>query len=877
MGYADYLLDSLLSCRGHNESENLLLDGGFALPGDKPHYPRDRVADIKHVRLDIKLDLEAKRISGSVAHTFTPLNDGLASLDLDAVELSIGGVRLADGPSLPYSISDGRLHIELDKPRNVGEELTVVVDFSGNPRRGMYFIGPNEAYPNKRREVWTQGEDEDSRHWFPCYDYPNEMATSELHVTVAQPYTVVAIGELRGVDEASEPRTRTFHWHQAVPHVTYLTSVVAGEFSELRDEWDGIPILNYVPVGREEDGREVFKNTPEMLKLFSERTGVRYPYAKYSQIIVQDFIFGGMENISATTLTDSCLYDARARIDADADGLLAHEIAHQWFGDLLTCRDWSHGWLNEGFATFMELIFNEHNKGRDEFLYSLRNEMDFYLGESGRYKRPIVTNVYNSPIDLFDRHLYEKGGIVLNMLRAYLGEALFWKAIRRYTISHRSTNVVTPDLQRSIEEATGKNLDWFFDQWVFGAGHPEMKGDFSWDDNAKTAKVSLKQSQAGDRVAEAFRLPLRIDFKLENEWSSARVEMTEKEQTFYFPLPSKPKFVRIDGEVLKALEFERPGEMLREQLANDDDVMGRVDAARTLGKKGDKDAIAALGKAVREDAFWGVQAEAAKALGAIRANGALDELLASVNVAHPKARRAIFRALGEFRDERAAEALAKVVDAGDESYYAEAAATAAIGKTRSPRAFEALERSLAKDSMNEVIRAAAFDGFAELKDERAAPLAIEWSRYGKPQNARGGASASLGKLGEIVPEHKKEEVVDHLTTLLDDPWLRTQLSAVGALQELKASRAVAHLERTAQRDLDGRVVRAARLAAQAIRQSGDKGEEVKKLREEVDKLADENRGLKDRLDKLESRLNGGSANGASPEKAEAGTPAATEA
>jgi aminopeptidase N len=259
---------------------------------------------------------------------------------------------------------------------------------------------------------------------------------------------------------------------------------------------------------------------------------------------------------------------------------------------------------------------------------------------------------------------------------------------------------------------------------------------------------------------------------------------------------------------------------------------------------------------VREDQFWGVQAESARALGSIRSVKALGELLDSLSVEHPKARRAVVRALGEFRDERAAEALEHVIDQGDASYYVEGAAAAAIGKTRSGRAFPAIERSLAKESMNDTIRSAAFDGFSELKDERAVPIAMDWTRYGKSLNVRGAATAALGKLGEVAPDHVKEDVIDHLIQLLDDGWFRSQQSAIGALEDLKATKALPHLERTAQRALDGRVVRSARLAAQAIRQGQDKGDEVKKLREEVDKLVDENRTLKDRLDKLETRLNG---------------------
>jgi aminopeptidase N len=330
--------------------------------------------------------------------------------------------------------------------------------------------------------------------------------------------------------------------------------------------------------------------------------------------------------------------------------------------------------------------------------------------------------------------------------------------------------------------------------------------------------------------------------------------MTEREQTFYVPLASKPKWFNLDGEVLKTLKLERPAEMLRAQLTEDENVVGRVDAARSLGKQSDKESIAALGKASREDVFWGVQAEAGKALGSIRSNAALDELLASIGVPHPRARRAIVRALGEFREERAAQALARIVDEGDASYYVEAAATAAIGKTRSQLAFSALERGLAKDSQNDVIRINAFDGLGQLRDERGIQLGIEWSRYGSPPHVRGAACAALGQLGQVVPEHRKDEIVDHLIALVQDPWLRTQISAINALAELKAAKALPDLDRAAQTALDGRVSRSARIAAKKIRESGDKGDEVKKLREEMDKLTDENRTLKDRLNAIEARL-----------------------
>jgi aminopeptidase N len=331
--------------------------------------------------------------------------------------------------------------------------------------------------------------------------------------------------------------------------------------------------------------------------------------------------------------------------------------------------------------------------------------------------------------------------------------------------------------------------------------------------------------------------------------------MNEREQTFYFSLKARPKLVRVDPgmQVLKSMDFTRPAEMLREQLAHDDDVLGRIGAARALAKKGDLEAIRALGKALREDSFWSVSAEAARALGSIRAGAALDELLTSVSVPEPRVRRAIATALGEFREPRAAEALERIIQDGDASYYVEAGAAAAIGKTRQPGALAAIEHALGKNSQNEVIRSSAMSGLAELRDPKALPVVMEWTKYGKPQQVRAAATAALGRFAEFVPDVDKSDIVYRLTELLEDSWFRNQASAIDALKETKDPKAIPALQRTAERELDGRIIRMARDAVQKLRQGAEKGEDLKKLREEVDKLVDENRSLRDRLDKLEAR------------------------
>jgi aminopeptidase N len=839
----------------------------FPLPGDRARYARDRTCDVRHIKLEVSLDLNERRLWGSVSTTLAPINDGLTRVEFDAVELDIKSVALADGSApLDFEVSDDKLRVDLGDPRPAGEQLTIVVEYEcRDPRRGLYFIAPDEAYPDRPLQAWTQGQDEDSRHWFPCYDFPNEQATSEVVVTVPEPLTVVSNGLLTAVEVTEKPRKggprlRTFRWRQDVPHVSYLLSLVVGEFARVGEQWDGIPVEYYMPPGREEDGRRAFGKTPEMLRFFSERIGIRYPYAKYAQVAVHDFIFGGMENVSATTVTHHALHDERAHLDYSADPLVAHELAHQWYGDLLTCRDWAHAWLNEGFATYFDLLFKEHDLGVDEFRYAVFLDAESYFEEDrDRYRRPIVSNVYHEPIDLFDRHLYEKGGLVLHMLRFVLGDELFWKAIRHYTAKHRGTNVVTTDLQRAIEEATGRNLDWFFDQWVYAAGHPDLKAEYSWDDEAKSARLSIKQTQPEGDGTPVFRLPMDVAFTTSEGVHTFRIDVREREQSFHFPLPAKPVTVRLDpgNWTLKTLDFTRPKELLLHQLQHDPDVMGRIEAAKALAKLGTLEIVAALKRAVLEDPFWGVQAEAAKVLGKVRSKAALEALAECLTVRHPKARRGAVRGLGEFRDEAAAHALLPVLKR-DKSYYVEAEAAKSLGKTRSPQAFEALEKALAKDSHNEVIRYMAFEGLGELRDERAVPLCIEWTRYGRPPRARQGAVLALGKLAEALGSTSAagQRIFDRLVELLDDPWLQVRLQSVISLQDIGEAKAVPHLEALAARELDGRIVRRAREAALRLRESRQRSDEVRRLREDVEKLQQDNRELRDRVDRLEAEGTG---------------------
>lgn len=823
----------------------------FVLPGAKTRYAPDRVCDLKHIKIEASFDFSQKKVFGTTTLWVEPINEGLRHLELDAVEMMIKRVALSTGMPLGYEYLGGRLRIDLGKPRRSGEEVIFSIEYEAQPRRGLYFISPNEAYPNKPVQIWSQGQDEDSRHWFPCFDYPNERATSELIATVPSKYFALSNGKLIHMREDASKGVKTYHWKQSIPHVSYLITLVVGEYVELKEAFDGIPVLYYVYPGREADARRSFGNTPDMLNFFSEKIGIKYPYEKYAQVVVADFIFGGMENTTATTLTDTTLHDARAHLDFSSDGLVAHELAHQWWGDLLTCKDWSHGWLNEGFATYFDALYTEHHKGVDEFRHEINEDMEAYFREDReRYRRPIVFNIYDEPVDLFDRHLYQKAACVLHMLRFVLGDDLFWKSLQHYAQKFREKTVDTTDLLNAICEATGKNLEWFFAQWIHKAGHPEFKVAYNWDETYKQVQLTVSQTQKTDEWTPIFRTPIEIAIATSHGVERVRIEIVEPEQRFYLLCAERPKMVSFDvgNWILKKLDFSLPEEMLVYQLGQDRDCMGRIRAAEGLGKTGSPQAVKALRQALLRDPYWGVQAAAAKALGNWGTTSAREALIAGLEIEHPKARRAVVRALGEFKnDESVAEKLVEILRRGDASYYVEAEAATSLGKTRFSRAFEELKQALAKDSFNEVIRAGVFEGFSQLRDERAIAICKEWTQYGKPSQARQAAVVALGKLGE-----GKREIGEFLIDFLRDSDFRVRLQTLTALRELKDERTIPALGKFAEQSLDGREKRLSREIILKLKEGQNRSEEIKKLREDLEKFSQENRQLRDRLDRLES-------------------------
>jgi aminopeptidase N len=831
----------------------------FPLPGTATRWSRDRQVDMRHSRLEVTLDSAKRAVEGRVTHTFVPILDGLDHLDLDCVEIAVRSVRMGSR-RLRFEVVDDKLCIRFARALPSGREASVTIEYRCVPRRGLYFIAPDAANPGKRVEAWTQGQDEDSRHWFPCFDYPNQKCTTEVLATVPSDMVAISNGKLVGRTRNARRKTTTWHWRQSLAHVSYLVTLVAGRFERRDMRWRKVPMAVWAPEGRMDDAMRSCRKTPRMMAFFSKVTGIPYPYEKYDQVFVQDFIFGGMENTTATTLTDTALLDRRSFLDTSMDPLVAHELAHQWWGDLVTCRDWSHGWLNEGFATYFEALWKEEDLGVDEYRHYLLEMRDSYLGEDGgRYRRPIVCKSYRDPVELFDRHLYEKGALVLHMLRSELGDDLWWRCIRRYARTHREGSVETDDLRRTVERETGRNLEWFFDQWVYKGGHPDFKVTFGWDDASRTATVTAKQGQPDDGTP-VFRGRIDLGFALGRGREEIRTVVVDaREHSWKFVLPSRPRFVSFDRgwKVLKTLDFSPPRDMLVAQLKDDPDVTGRVHAAGALGKDASPEAVAALARCLASDDFWGVRVAAAAALGKARGAAARDALVRGLAAGHPKVRRAAASALGEWRDDAAAaKALRRRLEEGDASYLVEAEAARSLGRVRAPGALEVLGRIYdQRPGWNEVVRCGCLGGMAALRDAAAIPRVKAATADGGHNSLRATAVAALGRLAE-AKDAPRVEIAEDLARFVDDPWLRVRLVACQALADLREDRGLGALDRAASADLDGRVRRLATESSRRIREGRDRGEEVKALRDELEKLRDDLRRLREAAPKPGAKAKG---------------------
>jgi aminopeptidase N len=811
----------------------------FVFPDYLPRFSRSFDFDILHMLLDIEIDIEGEAVNGTVRYRARARRDG-AKVVLDAVEMEVLGA------SHDYYYS-GEV-IEISPQWRAGDVAEVAVSYRARPRAGMYFVRRGGLV-----YVWTQGETEYNRYWVPIPDSPNIKFPWTVAVTVPKPLTAGSNGVLAAVRDLGD-RT-AFVWEMKHPMSPYLLAIVAGDFEIHRETCGGAALEYYVPRYIAGDWRLSFYNTCEILKFYSEYLGVPYPYERYAQVIVPEFIYGGMENTTITVLSDWTVHDKHAHCpygdfpcpeleDYTSDPLVAHELSHMWFGDLVTAKDWGHIAINEALATLMEALWLERSKGRDEYIYKMYLNFKSYLDEySRRYSRPIVINVYKIPDELFDKHSYEKGCVALHTLRGLIGDGAFRTGLKLFLERYKYKAVDMEDLRKAMEEASGRDLEWFWRQFFYSAGHPVLR--VSWGYSDGELRLRMEQAQRDDSYP-VYTLPLDVKIVYEDGTRELREVVVSEREVALRARCKKPRYVCVDPafKVMKVLEPQYPLESAVAMLG-DDEVYCRLQAVDALRRNGSRRAVEALAAALR-DKFWGVAVEAARALGEIGSREAIERLVEAYGgVRHPRVRRAIVEALGSSRRKEAAEFLDRVLHDSSESYYVRAEAARALGRLKWEFAEHSLKRALEYESHLEVIKRGALEGLAELGAEDALRLVLRHTEPDVPTPVRVTAVQSLAKFGP------RKEVLEAVRRAMRDGSVRVRLAALAAALELLEPRLLADLQELAERDVEGRVRRMAREVAERIRRAMERGAEYQRLREEVEKLREEYRKLLDRISHME--------------------------
>jgi len=674
--------------------------------------------DALHYKLVLDLRDKEKSYRGENTITLASLKDDLRTLVFDAEGFTVTEAAGPDGRALPFSVNNKKLNVTLSKGLAYGEETSVAIRFhQENPKTGLKFI---DAGPGHPAQINTYDWPEDAHHWFPCYDYPNDKVTSEVIATVRGDYKVLSNGRLVEVLQDKSAGTATWHWSQDEPHPTYCIMLAAGPFEVLKDSLGSLPVDYWVYPKDVADAPRSFRKTPKMIDFYSKIFGYAYPWAKYDQVCVAGY-GGGMEATTATILGQATIHDERADQDFSSDGLVAHELAHMWWGDLVTERAWPDVWLSESFATYAEYLFTRFDRGEDEGALNLEEKKASYLAEArSRYIRPIVFNRYNEPWEIMDAHAYPKGAAVLHMLRFVLGDRAFFRVLGEFLNRFAFRNADTHDFMGVVKETTGENLDWFFEQWLFRPGHPVFRVSWDWRETSKKVRLTVSQVQDFSKGIPVYRLPVVIGLRTSAKNWSKRVWLTAKEETFEFDAPEKPLLVRFDdgNYLLKELTFEKPPEELVFELRNGD-AIGRLWAADGLQKfPGAGPAREALLQTARKDPFWAVRRAALETLA--KTGGAdlvpfFKEKLADAN---SRVRASAVRALGETKAPALAASLAGVFTR-DSSYVVQSEALTAIGKCGGRDRVPFLKKAAATASPRDMLKRSAE---AAIKKIERAPI-----------------------------------------------------------------------------------------------------------------------------------------------------------
>ncbi|HCP46993.1 MAG TPA: hypothetical protein DIU15_13185 [Deltaproteobacteria bacterium] len=827
-----------------------------------------RTVDIEHLALDLRIDVIGGKVSGKATHRVRALGPEVAHVDLHQVALQITDV-LVDGRSAGFRTGRDSVTVTLPEPLALGQAAELEFLYTAEPTTGLHFRGPGPDSPDRYFEAWSQGEDIDNRHWFPSFDDPRDRFTYEGRFTVEKQFTVVSNGVVEE-QRVGEDGWVTWHFNfRDQDLVNYLVAVAIGPYRTVEEQWRDRPVYYHLPPDvDDETASRVVGETVAMLDYFSEVTGVEYPYPLYRQVFVQRFIYTGMENTTATVMDRGLFHPERTREHRRfGEAVVAHELAHQWYGDQLTCRTWRHMWLNEGFATFFEGLWweNSGKAGADADARRIRNRFRSVIRRDKTQPRPLVLRFFNRRDSDAVANPYSKGASILQMLRVMLGDEVFFRGIRRYTQVHQHSLVETEDFRRVMEEVSGQPLRWFFDQWVYLAGHPKLKVSQRVDDGDGRLTLTIAQTQEVQGLVPRFTLPIEVDVVTSESSRREVIWMDGLQASIVLPLDGTLRYVAVDprGGLLAEVEQVQPPAQWVAQL----------------------ESPAAYARLVALDALKAREGKPTDSeFSAVRS--ILDDGSASAAL-----RVRATAVLGEWRDRRSVdavvEALRREKRTSNSSSEVRLAMTRALGLGLPREAVRsALTSVLAHDPV-EHVRAQALRSLARLEEEAVRPRALaalrapatdQWvlQRAAAEILGRWGRSDELAALERVlVPgtPHRLRHTVLHAAArlvgrqdpgeqrrdlarrvaraaepMLDDLYLRTRQTAVAVLDAVGDSRSIAALEALRRRDNFRPLRERARVATERIRSRDDslpaptEGElkaKVKTLEERLDELEKE--------------------------------------
>ncbi len=784
------------------------------------NFPPHKTAEVRHMALQLRIqNMNDRTILANETLTVAPVAQELSSFTLNAALLQIGTITSPNRVcTFTKDQENETITITVDPPLAKGQTADITIGYRiSDPPDGLTWTTESAAYPGRSAQIHSQGESQSNRYWFVGHDFPNTRCTTEMTITVPRGYQAVSNGRLESVTREKMEPFDTFHWVQDKPHVAYLVTLAVGKWDVVDVGTSRLPMPVYVPVGQGERVRPVFGRTPKMVDMIARLSGEPYPWAKYAQVSVYNFAWGGMENTSATTLYETVALDKTALLDGDEEELIVHELAHQWFGDLITCKSWEHVWLNEGFATYVESLWAQY---KDSSIPSSGRGTEGFKSDNAAYQaciwawqQDVITNdigaapfqpamaskEYDAPDDVFDREAnpYPKGALILHMLRAKLGDEVFFRGLREYVQKHKLQQVETFQFREAMEHAGGVSLQRFFDQWAFRPLVPHVRVLPSWDSANSSLNVAFEQLQTIDGYNPAFNLSVPVWVRLvgKSDWTKLVAAFDVRTFTFTSQLPSEPEMIVIDPELTVLADFDvaQDSRSWARQLASGPTQGSRFQAAKAIGRAGATETdAAALVAVVRDDrAIPQLRIAAAASLGKVgrSAAGTLRTLL-DAKFASAPVRSAVIEHLVEasydtdvaFKSE-VADALTRAY-ATDPSYGVRAAAIRGLGALKLEQGWPIILSALSVESQHDQIRKAAVAAVADMDRADGLPLVFARTAAGNSSSLRPEAATSLVKLAH----HDPERVFVALAALLEDREVKMQQATGKALAEIGGAR-----------------------------------------------------------------------------------------